>query len=139
MIPRGILFVTCRRSDKRSKIRSKRSAEGLFMAGKVIIAFCLITLVISAQVVAAPPEQPIESDNYCEDPESWKEWDALVQKHPNDMDIQTLHALRIGLCIKIQRGSISLDDATKLFEDAHQLVIQKKQHQQQLQKEEERL
>ena len=109
------------------------------MPRKIIIAFCLITLVISAQVVAAPPEQPIESDNYCEDPESWKEWDALVQKHPNDMDIQTLHALRIGLCIKIQRGSISLDDATKLFEDAHQLVIQKKQHQQQLQKEEERL
>ena len=109
------------------------------MAGKIIIAFCLITLVISAQVVAAPPEQPTEPDNYCQDRESWKEWDTLVQKHPNDMDIQTFHALRIGLCVKIQRGSISLDDATKLFEDAHQLVIQKKQQHQQLQKEKDQL
>lgn len=51
-----------------------------------------------------PPEQPTEPDNYCQDRESWKEWDTLVQKHPNDMDIQTFHALRIGLCVKIQRG-----------------------------------
>jgi hypothetical protein len=55
------------------------------------------------------------------------------------MDIQTLHALRIGLCFKIQRGSISLHDATKLFDNAHQLVIDKKQQQKDLQKEEERL
>ena len=108
------------------------------MKVKSIIAFCVITLVICAQVVAAT-EQPTEPDNYCEDPESWKEWNTLVQKHPDDMDIQTLHALRIGLCIKIQRGTISLQDATKLFEDAHQLVIDKKQHQQQLRKEEELL
>jgi hypothetical protein len=109
------------------------------MRAKTIIAFCVaITIVISGQVFAAT-EQPSEPDNYCEDLESWKEWDTLVQKHADDMDIQTLHALRIGLCFKIQRGSISLHDATKLFDNAHQLVIDKKQQQKDLQKEEERL
>ena len=109
------------------------------MRAKTIITFCVvIPLLISARLVAAT-EQPTEPDNYCEDPESWKEWDTLVQKHPDDMDIQTLHALRIGLCIKIQRGSILLEDATKLFNNAHQLVIDQKQHQEELRKEEERL
>jgi hypothetical protein len=40
-----------------------------------------------------------ESENYCHDQESWKEWEALVEKNPNDNEVQTLHALRIGLCV----------------------------------------
>jgi hypothetical protein len=41
-----------------------------------------------------------EPKNYCHDEESWKEWDALVEKNPNDMEVQALHALRIGLCTR---------------------------------------
>ena len=44
-----------------------------------------------------PAEEP---ENYCDDAKSWAEWDKLVRKHPKDMDLQTLHALRIGLCDK---------------------------------------
>jgi hypothetical protein len=40
------------------------------------------------------------SENYCHDKESCKEWDALVEKNPNDMEIQALHALRICFCRK---------------------------------------
>ena len=70
------------------------------MRAKTIIAFCVvITIVISAQVFAAT-EQPSEPDNYCEDLESWKEWDTLVQKHADDMDIQTLHALRLDYALR---------------------------------------
>jgi len=28
-----------------------------------------------------------ESENYCHDERSWKEWDAVVEKNPNDMEV----------------------------------------------------
>ena len=65
-----------------------------------------------------------EPTNYCLDKESWKEWDALVKKYPNDNDVQTLHALRLGLCLKIEQGSITFEQATDIFNRAHEMVIQ---------------
>ena len=67
-----------------------------------------------------------EQENYCLDKESWKEWEALVQKYPNDEDVQTLHALRLGLCFKIEQGSITFELASDIFNRAHEMVIQMK-------------
>ncbi len=61
----------------------------------------------------------------CRDKESWKEWDELVQKYPNDEDIQILHALRLGLCLKIEQGSITFEQANDIFNRAHDMVIEK--------------
>ena len=63
--------------------------------------------------------------NYCHDKASWKEWDALVNKYPDDMDIQTLHALRMGLCIKIDKGTIKLEDAIDILDHAHGQAIKR--------------
>ena len=71
-----------------------------------------------------------ESKNYCHDEKSWKEWDALVEKNPNDMEVQALHALRIGLCVKVDRGGITLDQATEIFETAREAIIQKRKEDQ---------
>jgi hypothetical protein len=51
---------------------------------------------------------------------------VLVEKNPNDMEVQALHALRIGLCIKVDRGGITLDQATEIFESAREAIIQKR-------------
>ena len=75
---------------------------------------------------AVEPIPKAEQENYCKDPASWAQWDVLVAKYPNDKDIQTLHALRVGLCIKIDQGTITLEDAINLFNRAHNLVIQNK-------------
>ena len=63
--------------------------------------------------------------NYCHDEASWKEWDEVIKKNSTDMDIQTLHALRIGLCIKIDKGSIKLEDAIDIFDHAHEEAIRR--------------
>ena len=96
----------------------------------------IITIIASFVLLAcqhatpAPPQHSNEqdqmtSDNYCHDQEAWKDWDALVRKYPDDSDLQALHALRIGLCVKIDQGSISLDDAIDIFNKAHDSVIEK--------------
>jgi hypothetical protein len=65
-------------------------------------------------------------DNYCHDQESWDEWEALVQKYPDDMDLHTLHALRLGLCAKVDRGDLTVEEATDIFERARERILQKK-------------
>jgi len=64
-------------------------------------------------------------DNYCKDKESWKEWDELVQKYPHSMDIQMLHAVRIGFCKKIEDGTISFKIAKDAFNHLHETVYKK--------------
>jgi len=71
-----------------------------------------------------------EQENYCLDKESWKEWDELVRKYPNDEEVQTLHALRLGLCFKIEQGSITFEQANDIFNRAHEMVYQMKKSEQ---------
>ena len=65
-------------------------------------------------------------ENYCLDKQSWEEWENLIKKYPDDIDIQTLHALRLGLCVKVERGDLSVQQATDIFENARDNVIEKK-------------
>ena len=66
-----------------------------------------------------------ESKNYCHDKGSWKEWDRLIEKNPNDTELQTFHALRLGLCLKVEAGGITLERATEIFESARAVIIKK--------------
>ncbi len=88
----------------------------VFIGLSLILVFCSL---VSA-----------ESENYCHDEKSWKEWDALIEKNPNDTELQPLHALRIGLCVKVDRGEITLARATEIFESARETMIQKRKEDQ---------
>ena len=85
-----------------------------------------LTILISVLVLSYSHGFAEEPTNYCLKKASWKKWDELIQKYPNDDDIQTLHALRIGLCTKIERGSITFEQANAIFNRAHDMVIEKK-------------
>ena len=93
---------------------------------KLIILFIAIMRVFPAYA----GDDAFKPKNYCNDQSSWKEWDELIAKYPNDDDVQILHALRIGLCMKIEQGSISLEKAIELFDRAHELVIKQAERQQ---------
>ena len=84
----------------------------------------LILLLIFTLFVANLPA--IAAEDYCSDPESWGEWEELVEKYPNDSDIQTLHALRIGLCLKVERGDLTVEQGTDIFEKARRAILEKK-------------
>ena len=93
----------------------------------IILSAILACWLNAGFAIAGDDKDPDSSKptNYCHDEASWKEWDALVKKYPDDMDIQTLHALRLGLCIKIDKGSIKLKDATDIFNHAHEEVVRR--------------
>ncbi|MBN1832559.1 MAG: hypothetical protein JW896_10655 [Deltaproteobacteria bacterium] len=84
----------------------------------------LVSLLIFALLFANLPA--IAAEDYCSDPESWEEWEELIEKYPNDSDIQVLHALRIGLCLKIERGDLTVEQGTDIFEKARKAILEKK-------------
>lgn len=72
----------------------------------------------------AGDEQPPKGQAHtCRDAAEWAQWDALLNKTPNDADVVTLYALRRGLCDMIERGQIEPQAAIELFERAHQAAI----------------
>ena len=87
-------------------------------------------IIILILVLCIPVFAQAQNDNYCKDKESWKEWNELVQKHPHDMDIQMLHAVKIGFCKKIEDGTISFDVARDAFNHLHEIVFKKAKNEQ---------
>ena len=61
--------------------------------------------------------------NYCSDPQARQEWAEFSAKHPKDDVAQTLHALWLGLCIKVKAGEIDEKQAIDLFEKAREAAI----------------
>ncbi len=65
-----------------------------------------------------------EEKNYCHDKDANLEWEALVQKYPEDLQLQTLHALRLGLCLKVERGDMTVDEASEMFEHVRMVLVE---------------
>ncbi len=67
-----------------------------------------------------------EEKNYCEDSDTNMQWEALIQEHPDDMQIHALHALRLGLCFKVDRGDLTVSQATDIFENMRRALVNAK-------------
>ncbi len=59
--------------------------------------------------------------------ETAMEWEAIIQKYPKDLQLHALHALRVGLYFKVERGDITVDEAPKIFENMRMLLINTKE------------
>jgi hypothetical protein len=86
---------------------------------KIVIISTIITLLLSHSTNA-------EEKNYCEDSGTNMQWEALIQKHPDDMQIHAIHALRLGLCFKVDWGDLTLSQATEIFENMRSALINAK-------------
>ncbi|MCP4254272.1 MAG: hypothetical protein GY775_12855 [Candidatus Scalindua sp.] len=61
--------------------------------------------------------------DFCNDPDDNLQWELLVQEYPDDMQIHTLHALRVELCFKVDRGELNVDQAVEIFENMKRALI----------------
>ena len=87
-------------------------------------------LIIALVVIIFTFPSFAQDENFCHDKKSWKEWDDLARKYPQDMDVQMLHAARIGFCKKIEDGTISFEMANDIFNQLHESVLKKSKEQQ---------
>jgi len=92
----------------------------MFAALNKLMRLILCTLIVFGVLFAFSAGA---EENYCHDPEAEAQWQALLAKHPKDMELQALHALRIGICMKVDQGMLTLDEGTQIFERARAALI----------------
>ena len=88
---------------------------------RIFIILTLLSLLFSYEITAG------EQKNHCYDADANTEWEALIQKYPGDKQLHALHALRIGLCLKVDRGDITVDEATVIFENMRMALVRAKE------------
>ena len=67
-----------------------------------------------------------DDSSFCGDPAMWKHFNSMVKENPIDIPLQILHALKIGLCVKISQNSIGPTEAEYLFNDMLDIVANKR-------------
>jgi hypothetical protein len=94
----------------------------------------LIRALLLATLFSFPSQAQEKEKNHCDDSAAWADWDARAQRHPEDQELQLLHALWMGLCFKVERGEIALGEAISIFEQARGTLMQKRREEHQQQK-----
>jgi len=80
-------------------------------AMKKLIIISMVLLLFSLPLYAD------DDPTFCNNPQAWDHINSMVEKDPNDIPLQILHALKIGLCVKLEQNSISSPEAINLFND----------------------
>ena len=55
-------------------------------------------------------------NKYCKDPVEHEKWERMLQNNPDVDEYQALHALWIGLCLKVETHNLTATRANKIFE-----------------------
>lgn len=65
-----------------------------------------------------------EYDNaYCHDPAEIKRWQGILENNAGNDNVQALHALWLGLCLKVENRQLTVNRANEIFENARQAVV----------------
>ena len=89
-----------------------------------ILAICFV-LLMPLSAVASTDEY---DSSYCKDPEETKKWTSILEKNPNSDAVAALHALWIGLCVKVETQSLTTARANQIFEDFRWGLIESSQN-----------
>ncbi len=75
-----------------------------------------LTTLFTLILIFTTPIFAADDDNYCLDKEKAIQWEEMARKNLNDLDLQRLHSLRIGICHKIEKGTLTLNQGITIFE-----------------------
>ena len=74
-------------------------------------------LLIICLLLPIPAGAADEYDNgYCKDPVELQKWANMLEKDPDSDALAAIHALWIGLCLKVESHNITTQRANKIFE-----------------------
>jgi len=94
-------------------------------------------IIISILLLFSTFQLYADDSTFCDDPQTWKDFESMVKKYPDDVPVQILHALKIGLCVKIDQNSISSPEAINLFNDMIDTVTNKRGDEEEQEKKED--
>lgn len=78
----------------------------------LITRWLLLLLLVAS---AAWAETPAET-NACQAPANRTEWARLLAQNPDDSGLKMRHALRLGLCVKVERREVTADAGSNWYD-----------------------
>ncbi len=83
--------------------------------------FLTLTLLFGL-LQAAESIDPYNTD-YCHGDEKTL-WEGIVSRSKNNMNIQSLHALWLGLCTKVEKHDLTTNQASVIFDSERTRIIE---------------
>ena len=77
----------------------------------------LIVLMILLLPTMASANTEEYDSRYCHDPTELQKWQKIVNNNPDSDQIAAIHALWIGLCVKVEAHNLTTNRANRIFED----------------------
>lgn len=56
-----------------------------------------------------------KAENHCHNTETNQRWEELAADNPESDPIQRFYPLRVGLCLRVGRGTLTIPRATTIF------------------------
>ena len=72
-----------------------------------------LALVICLEATAIADEY---DTSYCHDPVELQKWEQMLINDPDSEPLAAIHALRIGLCVKVEAKQLTTNQANRLFD-----------------------
>ena len=66
---------------------------------------------------------------YCHDPVELQKWEQMLTNDPDSEPLAAIHALWIGLCVKVEAQQLTTMQANRLFERFRDALIEQIQQQ----------
>ncbi len=93
------------------------------MERKRIISIFTLSILLTLSILVFYSSYYAKEKNNCNDTDTNIQWEVLKQKYPDDMQVHALHALRVGLFFKVGRGDITVSQATAIYENMRNALI----------------
>jgi hypothetical protein len=84
------------------------------------LIFCLLLTIFFPSFGSADEY----NTDYCHDPVELKKWEQMLTNDPNSEPLATIHALWIGLCVKVEARQLTTIQANRLFERFRDALIE---------------
>lgn len=82
----------------------------------------ILTILLFLLIFTANAEE-VQKVDYCHDAKANQDWSTKIAEFPEDPIILKLAGLREGLCMMIDRGQITHEQGTNIWEDERQRSI----------------
>ena len=80
----------------------------------------IIILLLPTFALAADPYD----NKYCHDPAELQRWANILAENPDSDAVAALHAMWIGLCVKVEAHNITTNRAQTIFEKFKSGIIE---------------
>ncbi len=97
-------------------------AIGIIM--KAILPALLLVIFSISSTVAGD-----YNTDYCHDPVELQKWEQMLSNDPGSEPLAAIHALWIGLCVKVEKRHLTTTQANRIFERFREALIEQIQSQ----------